>query len=120
MHKTDIQPVLVILICILALLKEKSDALAKKEEEFNILQKELEQTIEVKALLEEKVEILTAKEDECMLLKEKLEKITAALAEKERENERLGEILKSKEEQILSLQNEGNKRKMESAHDSQG
>ena len=81
---------------------------------------ELEQTIEAKALLEEKAGILIAKEDECMLLKGKLEKITAALAEKERENERLGEILKSKEEQILSLQNEGNKRKMESAHDSQG
>ena len=43
--KIDTQPVLVIFICILALLKEKSDALAKKEEEFNTLQKELEKTI---------------------------------------------------------------------------
>ena len=55
------------------------------------------------------------------VIKEKnWKKITAALAEKERENERLGEILKSKEKQIVSLQNEGNKGKMESAHNSQG
>ena len=60
---------------------ERKDALAKKEEEFNILQKELEQTIEAKALLGEKVETLTAKEDECML-KEKLETNNSSFSRK--------------------------------------
>ena len=82
MHKTDIQPVLVILMCILALLKEKSDALAKKEEDLTFCKRNWSKLLKQKLYLEKKAEILTAKEDECMLLKEKLEKNNSSFSRK--------------------------------------